>query len=103
MIRILQQDNRASKAIFAVVIGLAILAMVVTLVPGIFDNGAAANGTTFATVRTPGWFGRLGADSATISNADVETTARRMLAQNQLPEMYLPLVMSQAGQQQVER
>ena len=103
MIRILQQDNRATKAIFAVVIGLAILAMVVTLVPGIFDNGAAGNPATFATVRTPGWFGRLGADSATVSTADVENTARRMLQQNQLPEMYLPLVMSQAGQQQVER
>ena len=103
MIRILQQDNRATKAIFAVVIGLAIVAMVVTLVPGIFDNGAAGNPATFATVRTPGWFGRLGADSETVSTVDVENTARRMLQQNQLPEQYLPLVMAQAGQQQVER
>ena len=103
MIRILQQDSRATKAIFGVVIGLAILAMVVTLVPGIFDNGAATNGTTFATVRNPGWFGRFGGDSATITNAEVESTARAMLQRNQLPEMYLPLVMPQAGQQQVER
>ncbi len=103
MIRILQQDNRATKAIFAVVIGAAILAMVVTLVPGIFDNGAAANGVNFATVRSPGWFGRFGTDSTAVSNAEVENTARAMLQRNQLPEMYLPLVMSQAGQQQVER
>ncbi len=103
MIRSLQQDNRATKAIFAVIIGLAILAMVVTLVPGIFDNSTAANGTTFATVRSPGWFGRFGTDSATVSNAEVENTARAMLQRNQLPDMYLPLVMSQAGQQQVER
>ncbi len=103
MIRSLQQDNRATKAIFAVVIGLAILAMVVTLVPGIFDNSTAGNATTFATVRSPGWFGRFGTDSATVSNAEVENTARAMLQRNQLPDMYLPLVMSQAGQQQVER
>ncbi len=103
MIRSLQQDNRATKAIFAVVIGLAILAMVVTLVPGIFDNGTAGNAATFATVRSPGWFGRFGTDSATVSNAEVENTARAMLQRNQLPDMYLPLVMSQAGQQQVER
>ena len=103
MIRSLQQDNRASKAIFAVVIGLAILAMVVTLVPGIFDNSTANNSTTFATVRSPGWFGRFKGDSETITNAEVENTARVMLQRNQLPEMYLPLLMSQAGQQQVER
>ncbi|HLI76778.1 MAG TPA: peptidyl-prolyl cis-trans isomerase [Acidobacteriaceae bacterium] len=103
MIRSLQQDNRASKAIFAVVIGLAILAMVVTLVPGIFDNSTANNTANFATVRQPGWFGRFGTDSVTITNAEVQNTARRMLAQNQLPEMYLPLVMSRAGEQQVER
>jgi peptidyl-prolyl cis-trans isomerase D len=103
MIRILQQDNRASKAIFAVVIGLAILAMVVTLVPGIFDNSTANNPATFATVRSPGWFGRLGADSVSISNVDVQNTARAMLQRNQLPEQYLQLMMPQAGQQQIER
>ena len=103
MIRILQQDNRATKVIFAVIIGAAILAMVVTLVPGIFDNGAAANGANFATVRTPGWFGRFGMDSTAVTNAEVENTARAMLARQQLPEMYLPLIMPQAGQQQVER
>ena len=103
MIRSLQQDNRATKAIFGVVIGLAILAMVVTLVPGIFDNGTANNGTNFATVRTPGWFGRFGTDSTAVSNTEVENMARVMLQRNQLPEMYLPLVMPQAGQQQVER
>ena len=41
--------------------------------------------------------------SQTITNAEVENTARALLQRNQLPEMYLPLLMSQAGQQQVER
>ena len=48
MIRIFQQDNRATKAVFAIVIGAAIFTMVITLVPGIFDNSAAANANVFA-------------------------------------------------------
>ena len=59
MIRILQQDNRFTKAIFAVVIGAAIVTMVITLVPGIFDNGAANDTTVYATVRNPGIFGKF--------------------------------------------
>lgn len=107
MIRILQQDNRASKAVFAVVIGFAIIAMIVTLVPGIFDSSAANNTANFATVRVPGFFGRFAGDSATITNVEVENQARAMLQQQQVPEqmaqMYLPFVMQRAGQQQVER
>ncbi len=103
MIRLFQQDNRATKVIFGVIIGGAILAMVVTLVPGIFDSGTATNSPNYATVRGPNWFSRVSGDSTTITNAEVENTARGMLRQNQLPEQYLPLVLTRAGQQQVER
>lgn len=103
MIRLFQQDNRATKIVFGVVIGFAILAMIVTLVPGIFDNGAATNGTTYATVRGPNWYSRVAGDSTPITNAEVENSARGMLRQNQLPEQYLPFVLTRAGQQQVER
>ena len=103
MIRMFQQDNRATKVVFGVVIGFAIIAMVITLVPGIFDSGAATNGTVYATVRGTGWLGRVSGDSTSISNAEVETSARGLLRQNQLPEQYLPLVLSRAGQQQIER
>ena len=103
MIRILQQDNRATKAIFAVVIGAAIVTMVITLVPGIFDNGAANDAAVYATVRTPGWFGRLAGESTSIKTADVQRTAERQMQQQQLPDFYLPFVMSRAGQLEVER
>ncbi len=103
MIRLFQQDSRATKVVFGVVIGFAILAMVVTLVPGIFDNSTANNSTTYATVRSPSWYGRLSGDSVAITNAEVENSARAQLRQQQMPEMYLPYILARAGQQQVER
>ena len=103
MIRLFQKDNSTTKIVFGVVIGFAILTMVVTLVPGIFDNGTANNGTVYATVRAPGWLGRFSGDSATITNAQVENTAKAQLRQNQMPDYYLPFVLARAGQQQIER
>jgi peptidyl-prolyl cis-trans isomerase D len=103
MIRILQQDNRATKAIFAVVIGAAIITMVITLVPGIFDNGAANNPSIYATVRTPGWLGRITGDSTAIKSEDVQRAAQQQMQQQQLPDFYLQFVMSRAGQLEVER
>ena len=58
MIRLLQQDNRIMKIIFAVIIGLAAITMVITLVPGIFDNASTTDASVYATVRQPGFFGR---------------------------------------------
>ena len=59
MIRILQQDNRIVKAVFAIIIGAAIITMVISLVPGIFDNGVTGDGTVYATVHAPGFFGKI--------------------------------------------
>jgi peptidyl-prolyl cis-trans isomerase D len=103
MIRILQQDNRATKAIFAVVIGAAIVTMVITLVPGIFDNGNTQDATVYATIRNPGFFGKIDGAAATVKTADVQRAALQQLQQNGLPEQYLPLVMGRAGQLEVER
>ncbi len=103
MIRMFQQDNRATKLVFGLVIGFAIIAMVVTLVPGIFDNSATANGPVYATVRSPGVLGRIAGDGTSITNAEVEQTARGLLRQNQLPDQYLPFVLARAQTQQVER
>ena len=103
MIRLFQQDNRATKVVFGVIIGGAILAMVVTLVPGIFDNGAGTNSTVYATVRGPNWFSRVSGDNTPITNQEVENSARAQMRQNQLPDYYLPFLLSRAGQQQVER
>ena len=103
MIRILQQDNRITKAIFAVVIGATIVLMVIFLVPGIGDNSAANNAAVYATVRTPGFLGKIAGDSTAIQTADVQRTAQQQIQQQQLPDFYLPFVMSRAGQLEVER
>ncbi len=103
MIRILQQDSRITKVIFAVIIGAAIVTMVITLVPGIFDNGAANDATLYATVKSPGIFGRIVGESTPIAIADVQRAAEQQMQQQQLPDFYLQFVMQRAGQIQVER
>jgi peptidyl-prolyl cis-trans isomerase D len=103
MIRILQQDNRATKAIFAIVIGAAIITMVITLVPGIFDNGAANDATVYARIHTPGFFGKIAGDTQTIKTSDVQRVAQQQLQQQNLPDFYLSFLMSRAGTLEVER
>ena len=102
MIRIFQQDNRATKAVFAVVIGAAIFTMVITLVPGIFDNGAANNSALFATIRTPGWFSRFGGEN-TVTNAEVQQQAQQIAAQQGYPPFYASLLSQRVGEQLVAR
>ncbi len=105
MIRLLQQNNRVTKIIFAVIIGLAVVTMVITLVPGIFDNASAGgnDGTVFATVRDPGVLGRFGVDSTPIKQVEVNQLAERQLQQQRLPEMLLPYMSQRAGQILVQR
>ncbi len=103
MIRILQQDNRIIKIIFAVIIGFAVITMVITLVPGIFDNTATNDVNVFATVREPGFFGRLGSDSTPIKTIEVNQLASRQLQQQHLPDFLLPYMEQRAGQILVQR
>ncbi len=104
MIRILQQDNRLIKIIFAVIIGLAVITMVITLVPGIFDTtGASSDATVFATVRSPGLLGRLSGDSTPIKSTEVNQLAQRQLQQQKLPDFLLPYMANRAGQILVQR
>ncbi len=103
MIRILQQDNRIIKIIFAVIISLAVITMVITLVPGIFDNATGNDAAVFATVREPGWLGKLGSDSIPIKSTEVNQLAQRQLQQQQLPDFLLPYMAQRAGQILVQR
>ena len=104
MIRILQQDNRLTKAIFALVIGAAIITMVITLVPGIFDNGDTVNNAAvYAKIRTPGLFGKFSGDSAEVKTADVERITEQQIQQQHYPEYAKPFLEPRIGQQQVER
>ena len=103
MIRILQQDNRVTKAIFALVIGAAIITMVITLVPGIFDTNAASDATVFATVRNPGLLGKLSGDTSTVTMDEVRRQTDQQMRRQNLPPFYAQFLMTRVGQQQVER
>jgi peptidyl-prolyl cis-trans isomerase D len=103
MIRILQQDNRITKAIFAVVIGAAILTMVITLVPGIFDNGTSSDASVYATVHAPGYLGRLSGDTKTVKTEQVNRMAEQQLRQRGYPPALLPYFVPQVGQQLIEK
>src|SRR5271168_688904 len=103
MIRLLQQDSRIMKIIFAVIIGLAAITMVITLVPGIFDNASATDSTTYATVREPGYFGRVFGESTPIKTVEVNQLASRQLQQQHFPDALLPYFLPRAGQILVQR
>jgi peptidyl-prolyl cis-trans isomerase D len=103
MIRLLQQDSRIMKIIFAVIIGLAAITMVITLVPGIFDNASATDSMTYATVREPGFFGRVFGETTSIKTVEVNQIAARQLQQQHLPEQLMPYLLPRAGQILVQR
>lgn len=101
MIRILQQNNRIVKGVFVVIIVVAIGAMTVALIPGIFDNGAASDATVYATVRKPGFFGKLSGSCATVKMDDVKRVAQGQLRQQGYPDFYLPYLMQRVEQQEL--
>jgi peptidyl-prolyl cis-trans isomerase D len=103
MIRILQQDNRITKIIFAVIIGFAVITMVITLVPGIFDNATANDSAVFATVKQPGYFGRIFGETTPIKTTEVNQLAARQLQQQHFPDALLPYFLPRAGQILVQR
>jgi peptidyl-prolyl cis-trans isomerase D len=102
MIRFLQsKDNRLVKAIFIVIIGAAVITMVVTLIPGIFQD-AAVTADTYATVY-PHWYSRFTFTGEKISMTRVQEIAQQQMQRQRLPEqyasMFMPRFMAQAGQQ----
>src|SRR5258707_4209752 len=103
MIRLLQQDNRIMKIIFAVIIGLAAITMVTPLVPGIFDSASTTDSSVYATVRQPGFFGRTIGESTPIKAVEVNQIAARQLQQQHLPEQLMPYLLPRAGQILVQR
>ncbi len=102
MIRMLQQDNRLVKILFALIIGAAVVTMVITLVPGIFDTGGA-NTDVYATVHSTGPLGRVFGPSTDIKTLEVQQTAQRMLAQQKLPDFVMPYILPRAAQALVQR
>jgi len=102
MIRFLQKDNRLVKSIFVVIIAVACITMVITLVPGIFNDQASA-ADTYATIRPGGWLGKYVGTGTDISTTDVQTRAAQVLQQRRWPEYALPFVMEQVGQNMVQQ
>ena len=99
MIRILQQDSRIVKGIFIVIIVAAIGAMTITLIPGIFDNGAANDSTVYATVRRPGFFGKLAGSCGAVKMQDANRMADMQMRQQGYPEMARPFILPRIEQQ----
>ena len=103
MIRILQQNNKATKIVFAVIIGFAVLTMIITLVPGIFDNvGASSDPGTFATVHEPGLTGKLFGETVPVTQADISRVVAQQMQGRQVPPYLMPYFQNQAGQQLVQ-
>src|ERR1700723_3186308 len=103
MIRLFQQDTRLMKWLFGVIIGFAAVTMVITLVPGIFDNASANDASVFATVKEPGALGRVFGESTPIRTVEVNQMAARQLQQQHLPEQFMPYLVPRAGQILVQR
>ena len=103
MIRLFQQDNKFVKTAIGVFIGVALIAMVITLVPGIFDNvGGSTDTTNYATVHRPGLLGRIEGETLPVSQNEVTRAAQQQLDQRHYPPMLLPYIESQVGTQLVQ-
>lgn len=103
MIRLLQQDNKTIKILFALIIGAAVISMVAYLIPGIGDTAGANDGTVFATVHDPGVLGRIFGESTPIKTTEVNQLAARQLQQQRLPDTLLPYMVPRAAQILVQR
>jgi peptidyl-prolyl cis-trans isomerase D len=104
MIRILQQNNKIVKVFFALIIGAAVVTMVITLVPGIFDNvGTSGDPNNYATVHEPGFFGKIFGQSIPVTQTEVARLAQQQAQRQGLPAMYAQFMMPQAGQAMVQR
>jgi peptidyl-prolyl cis-trans isomerase D len=102
MIRFLQKDSRFVKGVFVVIIAVACITMVITLVPGIFQD-QTASADTYATIGHGGVLGRFMPAEDEIATTDVQQLAERMLQRQQLPEFVLPYMMQRVGQGLVQQ
>ncbi len=102
MIRFLQQDSRIVKGIFIGLISVVAILMVITLVPGIFQDSPSGS-NNFAVVHNDSTFGRFLGGSTDVPLAQVQQVAQRMQQQQHYPDFVMPFLMQRAGQALVER
>ncbi|HET8638304.1 MAG TPA: peptidyl-prolyl cis-trans isomerase [Acidobacteriaceae bacterium] len=97
MIRFFQQDTKVMKVIFWVIIVVSCAAMVIFLVPGLF-NGQTAASDTYASIGHGGFLGRFLPAEQTVSTADVRNLAERYLQRQGLPDQLLPFMMPRVAE-----
>jgi peptidyl-prolyl cis-trans isomerase D len=108
MIRFLQQDNKAVKIMFAVIIGAACISMVIYLVPGLMsDNSTGSSTAVYATVHEPGIAGRIFGESTEIKTDEVVKLSEQQLRRQHVPitmmSSLMSYIMPQAGQYLVQQ
>jgi peptidyl-prolyl cis-trans isomerase D len=103
MIRFLQNNNRMTKAIFVVIIGVVSVGMVVYLIPGLTGQGTSAS-DVYATIY-PHWYSRYLSSGEVVSEQQAERMARQRLAQQHIPDnpVYVNILVKQVGEQLVTR
>jgi peptidyl-prolyl cis-trans isomerase D len=103
MIRFLQNNNRMTKAIFVVIIGVVSVGMVVYLIPGLTGQGSASD-NTYATVY-PHWYSRFLSSGEAVSEERVEKIARQQIAQQRYPDnpVILNIFEKRVGEQLVQQ
>jgi peptidyl-prolyl cis-trans isomerase D len=103
MIRFLQQDNKLVKGVFIVFIAAAVGAMVITLVPGIFDNvGAGTDSTVYATVKETGFFGRIFGQSLPVTQQEIQRAVQQQTQGRQVPSFLLSYYESRVAPQIIQ-
>ena len=103
MIRFLQTNNRMTKAIFVVIIGVVSVGMVVYLIPGLTGQGTSSS-DTYATIY-PHWYSRYISSGEAVSQQKVEKIARQQIAQQHIPDLpiYVNMLVKRVGEQLVQQ
>ncbi len=86
MIRFLQTQGPAFKILLGTIIGVFILILVVTLVPGIYDWNSTSN-QVGVVAKVAG---------RTVTSTDAENLAQRIMKQNKLPDTLMAMVLPRA-------
>jgi peptidyl-prolyl cis-trans isomerase D len=87
MIRFLQQDNKLVKGVFIVFITAAVGAMVITLVPGIFDNvgTGGADPSVYANVKETGFFGKIFGETLPVTEVEIQRAIQQQTQGRPVP------------------
>src|SRR5580698_1478621 len=91
MIRFLQQDSKFVKGVFIVFIAAAVGAMVITLVPGIFDSvgGGGSDPNIYANVHETGWWSRIFGETLPVTQTEIQRAIAQQTQGRQVPPYLL--------------